>query len=341
MAEPWELVLHHTYAGMPGVIFDHSPSRRSHGQSVGLADDDFRADGATPGSGAVHLRSGTMIRVPPSASWRPLGGIRIEMVCETEMIRSGGTLAAGDSFSFTTGGGYFGGEFVQTSGASAVGRGGSEPRPLPSDQWMTLALQYDPAGVQVEINGDLVSRWDGWNGFLAGTSGLVIGNDPSGQSGLVGRLDDLKIWRLTPHLIGTVFVERPVETPVGRCWAEWSQKLDQLVRDDPQCWNKVGDLLPRAMFSVLNQIDQMPQVQTQFAELSRSYNELWSQGRLAEIPAVLADIIALLRGAGFNPATIADLQALLNDNCFASMVEQLPMDCDGAFTNMFSVTESF
>ena len=74
MAEAWELVLHHTYAGTPGVIFDHSPSRRSHGQPVNLIDADFLTDGATTGSGAINFHSGTsMIRVPSSASWRPLG----------------------------------------------------------------------------------------------------------------------------------------------------------------------------------------------------------------------------------------------------------------------------
>ena len=57
MADPWELVLHHTYAGTPGVILDHSPSRRSHGQPVNLTEADFLTDGVRPGSGAVRFDS--------------------------------------------------------------------------------------------------------------------------------------------------------------------------------------------------------------------------------------------------------------------------------------------
>ncbi len=34
--EPWELILHHTYSGTPGAIFDHSPGRGAHGVGVGL-----------------------------------------------------------------------------------------------------------------------------------------------------------------------------------------------------------------------------------------------------------------------------------------------------------------
>jgi hypothetical protein len=343
MAESWELVLHHTYAGATGVIFDLSPTRRCHGQPVNLTDADFLTDGATPGSGAIHLHSGTsMIRVPSSASWRPLGGVRIEMVCETDLVRTGGPVVTADSFSFGTDDGFFSGEFAQThGGSSVVTEGGSEPRPLPADQWMTLALQYDPAGVQAEINGRVVQRWEEWNGLLAATAGVIIGNDRTGHNGLTGRIDDIKIWRLNPHLIGNVFVDRPVDTSVGRCWAEWSRKLDEVAKSDPRCWKKVAELLPRAMFSMMNEIAHTPNIEPQFTDLSARYQELWSEGRLAEIPAVLADIIALLRGAGFNPAQIANLQALLNDRCLASILEQLPINCDAAFTDMFSVSESF
>ena len=343
MAEAWELILHHTYAGTPGVIFDHSPTHRSHGQPVNLADADFLADGATSGSGAVRLHSRTsMIRVPPSDSWRSLGGVHVEMLCETDMIRTGGPIVTADSFNFGTSDGFFSGEFAQThGGSSAIGEGGSEPRPLPPDTWMTLVLHYDPAGVQVEINGDVVHRWEGWNGLLSPTSGLVIGNDLTGQHGLIGRIDDLKIWRLNPHLIGDTFTGRPVKPAVAQCWAEWSRKLDEVIKADPRCAKQVVTLLQRAMLSIMNDLAARPSIQPQFSQLADRYQQLWSEGRLAEIPAVLADVIALLRNAGFNPAQIADLQALQHDTCFAAMGERLPINCDPEFTDMFSVSESF
>lgn len=344
MAEPWELVLYHTYTGLPGLVFDHSPTRRSHGQPVDLTDGDYLTDGATPGSGAIRLRGGTSaIRVPPSESWNPVGGVRIEMLCETALIRSGGTLLCADSFEFGTGDGYFHGQFTQTTGgSSAVTEGGSEPRPLPTGEWMTLALQYDPAGVHVEFEGDIVASWEWeWNGLLTPTSGLVIGNDRTGHNGLNGRIDDLKIWRLNPHFIGDRFVERPLDPGVGRCWAEWSRRLDAVIKSNPDCWNELATLLPRAMFAMMAAIAALPNIAPQLNELTLRYQELWSQGRLDEIPAVLADLVALLRGAGFHPSQVADLQALLNNSCFASFQEQLPINCDVEFTDMFSISESF
>ncbi|MBX7452405.1 LamG domain-containing protein [Mycolicibacterium sp. 3033] len=342
MADAWELVLHHTFGGPPGMIVDHSPTRRSHGQAVNLSEADFTRDGAAPGSGAVRMSPTSIIRIAASPSWTPLGGVRIEIVCETALIRNGGPLVTADSFSFNTGSGYFSGEFNQSHGGSSVAtEGGSDPRPLPPDQWVTVALQYDPAGVQVEINCELVNRWDGWNGLLAGTSGLAIGNDLSGHNGLSGLVDDIRIWRLNPDLIGSVFVERPMPVDVGRCWADWSRRLDEFVRVNPHCWERLSALVPRAMFAMMGAIAALPNIRADFADLSNRYQQLWSEGRLGEIPAVLADIIALLRGQGFDPARIADLQALLNDGCLSSVIEGLPLDCDAEFTDMFSVSESF
>jgi hypothetical protein len=343
MVDPWELVLHHTYAGTPGVILDHSPSRRSHGQPVNLTDADFLTDGVQPGSGAVRFDSpASMIRVPPSESWGPLGGVRIEMLCETDLIRSGGALVTGDSFEFNTGSGFFSGSFVQAHGTSSVvTEGGSEPRPMPPGDWMTLVLQHDPGGVHVDFNGDVVASWERWDGLLAATSGFVIGNDKTGHNGLVGRIDDIKVWRLNPHLIGDNFVDRPVDNNVGRCWAEWSRKLDAVLKSDPRCASQVATLLQNGLFSVMGEVAARPEIQSQLAELRTRYQELWSEGRLAEIPAVLADVIGLLRSAGFNPANIAAWQALQNDACFRGFLEQLPMNCDQKFTDIFSVSESF
>ena len=51
MAELWELICHHTYRGIPGVVVDLSPRAASHGQAFGLDDSDFLADGSATGSG--------------------------------------------------------------------------------------------------------------------------------------------------------------------------------------------------------------------------------------------------------------------------------------------------
>ena len=81
MAEIWELICHHTYRGIPGVVADVSPLGASHGQAKGLANGDFLADGATPGSGAVQLyKQDGRIHIPAEAdAWHSLGGIKGEV----------------------------------------------------------------------------------------------------------------------------------------------------------------------------------------------------------------------------------------------------------------------
>jgi hypothetical protein len=83
MADPWELILHHTYTGTPGVIFDQSPGRGGHGAAVGLSSSDFLTDGASAGSGAIDFSSSGNIgklRVVAPKKWRPLNGIRVELL---------------------------------------------------------------------------------------------------------------------------------------------------------------------------------------------------------------------------------------------------------------------
>ena len=49
MAELWELICHHTYRGIPGVVVDTSPHQASHGRAIGLDNSDFLADGGASG----------------------------------------------------------------------------------------------------------------------------------------------------------------------------------------------------------------------------------------------------------------------------------------------------
>jgi hypothetical protein len=78
MAELWELICHHTYGGIPGVVVDRSPLAASHGQVFGLDDGDFLADGVAPGSGSARLyKQDGRIRVPTEAiPWRSINGWR-------------------------------------------------------------------------------------------------------------------------------------------------------------------------------------------------------------------------------------------------------------------------
>ena len=80
MAETWELICHHTYQGIPGVVVDTAPSRASYGQAIGLANGDFLTDGVTPGSGAVRVFGNGTVYVPTNApAWQSVIGIKGEV----------------------------------------------------------------------------------------------------------------------------------------------------------------------------------------------------------------------------------------------------------------------
>ena len=109
MADAWELILHHNYASTPGVIFDDSPRRLSHGVAVGLEDSNFVHDGAQAGSGAINFPTDVLvpegsINVAQSDCWVPLKGLRVEIVCRRDrapMVPEAiGHLIESDSFSF-------------------------------------------------------------------------------------------------------------------------------------------------------------------------------------------------------------------------------------------------
>ena len=95
MADPWELILFHTYTGTPGVICDQSPGRGSHGVAVNLPDSDFFTDGIAAGSGAVAFEPNSSIRVAASKSWSPLNGLRAEVICVHEPTTADNTLIDG------------------------------------------------------------------------------------------------------------------------------------------------------------------------------------------------------------------------------------------------------
>ncbi|HEY9266360.1 MAG TPA: hypothetical protein VIQ11_17320, partial [Mycobacterium sp.] len=100
MLDPWELILHHSYSGSPGVAFDHSPGRASHGRGVDLDPSDFVLDGQSAGSGAVRSRRRGRIAVTPTANWGQLSALSIELVFRRERADGSGHLmnAAGSFF---------------------------------------------------------------------------------------------------------------------------------------------------------------------------------------------------------------------------------------------------
>jgi hypothetical protein len=346
MVKPWELILHHAYSGVPGVIFDQSPKRSSHGVAVNLGPNAFHEDGATPGSGAVTFPRDGYIQVPTSPdAWAPLGGIRVEIICRCETVDGGGTLIDGGSFSFAVGGGFFSGDYAADPGGGVFNSGGSPGLhgPVPDNEWVTLGFLYDGfAIVDCTVNGSSeLTNPDAYNA-LNTTTMVVIGNNRAGTNGFTGSIDDIKVWRRNPNYIDDVFINRPVDEDVEKCWVDWVRRLNDVLNADPACANQITTLMGRAILSILRTPPGDAATAAQWQAAAQRYAELWSQNRLDEIVPVLIDLLAWLRSHGLDPAQNADMQALLNSDCLAKLRNAIPpLTCDPKFAGFIdSLSES-
>jgi Concanavalin A-like lectin/glucanases superfamily len=341
MADPWELILSHTYAGTPGVIFDQSPGRGSHGLAVNLTDGDFLTDGASPGSGAVNFQPDSMIRVPAAKNWQPLRGLRGEVVC----IRDGASVADvmidGGSFKFYFRGDGFGAWFSSSPYQYAEIRShfdGFDPTfHVPTGQWMTLGFTHDGAStMELSFNGSTVARVNSPLWPINPTGSVTIGNVSGGVSGISGRIDDVKIWRINPHRVDEEFTDRPIDESVKQCWAEWSRALGAVLRENRDCAIHLRALLLRAIDSIIRDgLNHGDQTRSRWQTASDSYRQLWSGGNLADIAPMMADLVSYLQLTGLDPAQNPDVVALLNDGCLPTILGQAPpMDCDSQFRYM-------
>lgn len=102
MAELWELICHHNYKGVPGVIFDRSALGASHGRAWGLDDSDFLANGVAPDSGCVSFLKGEgYINVPRyHAAWNSLAGVRTEATLKLEDATGYEVILSSNAFRF-------------------------------------------------------------------------------------------------------------------------------------------------------------------------------------------------------------------------------------------------
>ena len=346
MADPWELILYHTYTGTPGVIYDQSPARGSHGVAINLPDGDFLTDGVSPGSGAVNFAPDSMIRVPAAAkSWSPLGGLRAEVICIRDASTGVDTMVDGGSFRFYLRGGAFGAWFsaapYQYAEIVSTFDGIDPTFTVPTGQWMTLGFSHDGAStMELSCNGTTVARARKPLWPVNSTSSVTIGNintaGVTGMPGMSGRIDDVKIWRINPHRVSDEFTARPVDGSVKQCWAQWSQALAAVLEENHDCSVHLRALLMRAVAGIIRDgLNHNTQTRENWEKASQSYRLLWSHGDLGDLVPLLADLISYLQLVGLDPAQNADVVTLLNDACVQSILEKVPpIDCDPQFSHM-------
>ena len=341
--EPWELILHHTYSGTPGVIFDHSPGRGAPGVAVGLDPTDFLTDGATAGSGAVRFFRRKAIRVAPTRGWDHLGAFRAEVTFKAEKDGAGGRLFTGEQNFF---GALFNGDTIDFGFRAPSGFQRFHVRFAEADidprEWTTASIAHDGISrVQLNLNGSVAGVWeDRVLHPVATVPAVTIGNERNGSLGFEGLIDDVKIWRPNPHRITGDFTDRIVKAGVTDCWVQWGREfrrvLDALAARDPECFGRITRLLADIRTNALAPgLAASAEARQALAQALADYSRLWSQGHLAEIRPVLVRLVDTFRDNGIDLEGSGPFQVLANDRCFQDLLDHSPpLDCDPAFTQM-------
>jgi Concanavalin A-like lectin/glucanases superfamily len=344
MADLWELICHHTYGGIPGIVVDLSPRAASHGQAVGLDDGDFLADGAAPGSGAVRFyKPDGRIRVPTDAiPWQSIVGIRAEVTLRRQPAL--GFIIDSNAFQFHIRGNtldmpvaWFSSHPNQYAEIStAFDPVGPQPYRIPSGPWVTLGFMHDGFGtMELYADGQVIARRNGAYGPVKapGNAGLSIGNAlRSGGLACNGEIDEVKIWRFNPRRVDDEFYARPMDPETAECWRRFRREIEDAFRRHPECARQLTALIAETVTSLRRQaMDQGPETQSRVLRAAKEYNRLWREGEIdsPEMADVFIDLIGWLRIAGASPEDNAALTALTNSPCWQLILSELrPFDCD-------------
>lgn len=344
MADPWELICHHTYTGIPGVVVDRSPSRRSNAAVVGLSDGDFLTDGAAPGSGAVRFfKPGARLRIPPSESWRPIGAVVGEVTMIREPQPPGGSqvdfVIDSDSFQFYIRGrglvAWFSAAPNQYAEVSTHTDAIVQHR-VPTGRWVKVGFLHDGFGtMELSIDGQVVARRTGplWPVNPAGA--VTIGNSSDGQTVLYGRIDETKIWRRNPRKVAEDFLDRPMDDQTADCWARFGRELAEALRRHPQCSAQIRAALISTVNGLIRDAtNKGPETRERLQRSAARYKDLWSAGQLdgAEMTTLLSELVTWLRLVGQPVEDNPGLQSLRESECLSLLLRELPsLDCDPQF----------
>jgi Concanavalin A-like lectin/glucanases superfamily len=346
MADIWELICHHTYAGIPGVIVDTSPPAASYGIARNLSDANFLADGVAPGSGAVSVSPFGSVYVPATASsWRVVEGIRGQVLFRYQPS-SVAQLIDGDTFQFYIRANSLTAHFssypVQYAEInSALDAVGSPPYQLPVGQWVTLGFMHDGFGtIELSANGQVIARRTGVFAPIdaPGPAGINIGNDRSLDSPLNGQIDDVQIWRLNPRRFDQDFYGRPMDGATAECWKCFREEIDAALKRHPDCAQLVAKELAQVIANFLHQVlAKGPETTAHLLKSARAYAQHWHKGQIdtAAMIKVFGDLIAWLELVGLAPQSDAQLAAFINSECFKTIAAEIkPPDCDPQFVKL-------
>jgi len=341
MANTWELICHHTYAGTPGVVYDRSPPRASHGMAHGLSDGDFLTDGATPGTGSIRFHQGNgVVRIPCTApAWQSIIGIKGEVTLRREQVAQAFIIDS-NAFQLYVRSGALNGWFSSAPAQyaqinSAWDSIAGEPYQVPAGRWVTFGFLHNGFGtLELSADGIVVARKQGaYQPVNApGGPGVGIGNSLAGGAQLEGEIDEVKIWRLNPHKMDEEFLDRAMDLATAECWRRFRRALAEALARHPDCAQQLAVLLRDAIEAIRRSAQKAgADTQDRLAELQAKYQKLWQAGKVGgpQMAQVFEDFMAVLQAAGVDFKTDPRLLDLANSDCLRRILAGLPsLDCD-------------
>lgn len=347
MAEIWELICHHTYTGIPGVVLDLSPTGASHGKATNIPDSAFLVDGATASSGAVNIAyaQGAIDILTDALAWRSIVGIRgeVTLLLDTD---SPAFLIDSNSFNFFVRSGSLNGWFHSTPNQYAQVNSHwdavTTPYSVPTGRWLTLGFMHDGLGtMELYADGDLVARHTGTYHPVnpPGPPGVRIGNSLSGGMPAAGRIDEVKIWRRNPRFMMEEFFERPMDDQTADCWRRFTSEVKDALRRHPECQVPLTELMQDAVTGVLHSaanrgLETWKMLQT----AAQQYRELWHSGDIDgdAMVSVFVKLFGWLEAVGINPSTDPNVLRITRSDCLRIILAEVkPPDCDRQMIAMY------
>jgi hypothetical protein len=204
---------------------------------------------------------------------------------------------------------------------------------VPFDRWVTFGFVHNGLdAMELYADGQLVARRTSLLSGVPGVGdeGVFIG----AGTGFVlnGDIDEVKVWRLNPHIVDEAFFSRPFDGEVARCWEGFFRSLARALERHPACARLIrsalDDLLDRTQRTIAA---KGPETRERFDATSREYLRLWREGKLdgSEMAKLFADWCAWLRLVDISIERDPALQGLLRSDCLRKVLAECELlDCD-------------
>ena len=326
----WELICHHEYC-WGTIAADRSPWH-SDGIPSGVQ--------PLPGSqtGLTFSTAQSKIAIPRRANdpWGHLRALHVEIIAR--VTQPGGTLIHGDqSFRIWL-------NNQQTLMAEGPGYSFALGT-LPLGQWASISFNhngFNEIGMGFSYPVPASAGPGGGGGGAAPTTSQVPGVGPQGVlignrigspgEHVHGDIAMVKVWRSNPRTMNIEFLGRPINPALSDCWTEFLRKLNETLRNHPDCVEWLVATLRQLQQNFLQALAQKSQEKIdEFRKMCLEYRELWRTGKVGtpEMVALITRMRDWLKAEGLFSLDDLKLQAIFENPCMKTLAGALPsLDCD-------------